>query len=76
MRGLAAIAFVDMDTAGLDPGQHLQVGDDRPRSVAVEVIACGALTAVQTARPWAFSRRLHRHLAAEFVRHGAARRTG
>ena len=36
---MAAIALVDMDAAGLDPGQLLQFGDDRPQGVAVERVA-------------------------------------
>lgn len=36
---VAAIAFVDVDATGLDPGQRLQLGDRWPQSVAVKGIA-------------------------------------
>jgi hypothetical protein len=36
---VAAIAFVDVDAAGLDPGQRLQLGNDRAQSVAIKGIA-------------------------------------
>ena len=36
---VAAIALVDMDAAGLDAGELLEVGDDGPQRVAVEGIA-------------------------------------
>ena len=36
---VAAIAFVDVNAAGLDPGQRLQLGDHRPQSVAIKGIA-------------------------------------
>jgi hypothetical protein len=32
---VAAIAFVDVDAAGLDPGQRFQLGDDRSQGVAI-----------------------------------------
>ena len=66
---VAAIALVDMDAAGFDPGQLLQLGDDRPQRVAVERIAVQRLgmehelTAFRLGR-----RRRDRHLAAELVR--------
>src|SRR5215469_18723710 len=40
---VAAIAFVDVDATGLDPGQRFQFRDDRPQSVAVEGIAVQCL---------------------------------
>ena len=40
---VAAIAFVDMDPAGLDPGQPLELGDHRPQRVAVERVAVQCL---------------------------------
>ena len=36
---VAAIALVDMDAAGLDPGELFEIGDDRPQRVAVKRIA-------------------------------------
>jgi hypothetical protein len=36
---MAAIALVDVDAAGLDAGQLLDLGDDRAEGVAVEGIA-------------------------------------
>ena len=36
---VAAIALVDVDAAGFDPGQFFEVGDDRPQGVAIERIA-------------------------------------
>jgi hypothetical protein len=36
---VAAIALVDMDAAGLDAGEPLQIGDDGTEGVAVEGIA-------------------------------------
>src|SRR5215471_21243377 len=36
---VAAVAFVDVNAAGLDPGQRFQLGDHRPQSVAVERIS-------------------------------------
>jgi hypothetical protein len=33
---VAAIALVEMDAAGLDPGQFFKIGDDRPQRVAVD----------------------------------------
>jgi hypothetical protein len=58
-----------MDAAGLDPDQHLQLGNDRPQSVAVKGIAVQRL-GVQHELP-AFrlgGRGCHGHLAAELVR--------
>jgi hypothetical protein len=40
---VAAIALVDLDAAGLDAGQPLQLGDDRAQGVAVERVAGQAL---------------------------------
>src|SRR5215470_6978114 len=36
---VATIAFVDVDAAGLDPGQRFQLGDHWPQSVAVKRVA-------------------------------------
>ena len=36
---MAAIAFVDMDAAGLDPGELFEFGNHRPQGVAVKRIA-------------------------------------
>ena len=36
---VAAIALVDVDAAGLDPGQFFEIDDDRPQRVAIERIA-------------------------------------
>ena len=36
---VAAIPLVDMDAAGLDPGQLFEIGDDRPQRVTVERVA-------------------------------------
>ena len=36
---VAAIAFVDVDAAGLDPGQRFQRGDHWPQSMAVKRVA-------------------------------------
>jgi hypothetical protein len=66
---MAAIAFVDMDAAGLDPGQRFQLGNDRPQGVPVKGIAVQHL-GVQHELP-AFrlgGRGCHGHLAAELVR--------
>jgi hypothetical protein len=35
---VTAVAFVDVDSAGFDPGQRLQFGNYRPQSVAVKGI--------------------------------------
>lgn len=40
---VAAITLVDVDAAGLDPGELFQTGDDRPQRVAVERVAVQAL---------------------------------
>lgn len=36
---MAAIAFVDMDAAGLNPGQRFQLGDNRSQGVAIKGVA-------------------------------------
>ena len=40
---VAAIAFVDVDAAGLDPGQRLQLGNDRPKVWPSKGLPCSAL---------------------------------
>ena len=66
---VAAIALVDMDAAGLDAGQLLQLGDDRPQRVAVERIAVQGLGVQHELAAFGLGRRGgDRHLAAELVR--------
>ena len=36
---MTAVSLVDMDAAGLDTGQPLQLGDQRPQGVPVEQVA-------------------------------------
>src|SRR5262249_21433977 len=40
---VTAIALVDMDAAGLDPGQRFQFGDHRPQSVAIKGVVVQGL---------------------------------
>jgi hypothetical protein len=47
---VAAVAFVDVDAAGFDPGQRRPTRQLRPQSVAVEGIAAPCLAA-QIGRP-------------------------
>ena len=66
--GVAAIAFVDVDAAGLDPGQRFQFGDHRSQSVAVKGIAVQCLGMQHKLAAFGFAGRgRHRHLAAELV---------
>lgn len=48
---VAAIAFVDIDAAGLDPAQLFEFGNHRPQGVAVEGVAVQRLRGSQTGRP-------------------------
>jgi hypothetical protein len=66
---VTAIALIDMDAAGFDPGELLQLGDNRPQGVAIERIAVQRLgmkhelAALRLCR-----RRRNRDLAAELIR--------
>ncbi len=40
---VAAVTLIDMDAAGLDPGEFFEIGDDRPQGVAVERVAAQRL---------------------------------
>jgi hypothetical protein len=40
---VAAITFVDMDAAGLDPGQRFELGDHRSQGMAVKRVAVQGL---------------------------------
>src|SRR5258707_655239 len=63
---VAAIAL--MDAAGLDAGQPLQIGDDRPEGVAIERIAVQRLGMEdKLAAPGLGRRRRHRDLASELI---------
>jgi len=55
---VAAIALVDMDATGLDPGQLLQLGDDRPQRVAVKRVAIQRLGVQHELPALGFSRRV------------------
>ena len=64
-----AIAFVDVDAAGLDPGQRFQLGDDRSQGVAIKGVAeqgLGVQHKLAAFRPG--GRGCRRDLAAELVR--------
>jgi hypothetical protein len=76
---VAAIAFVDVDAAGLDPGQFFEVGDDRPQGVAVERVAVQCLgvqgrsteSLIHNAGRCALNLASHRHAAGpRFLRSG------
>jgi hypothetical protein len=65
---VAAIAFVDVDAAGLDPGQRLQLRDHRSQGVAVKGIAVQPLGVQHKLAAFGFGGRgCHRHLASELV---------
>ena len=66
---VAAIAFVDMDAAGLDPGQLFELGDHRTQGVAVKRVAVQRLGVQHKLAAFGLGRRGgDRHLAAELVR--------
>ena len=65
---VAAVTFVDVNAAGLDPGQRLQLGDDRPQSVAIKQIAVQGLGVQHKLAAFGFGDRgRHRDLATKLV---------
>jgi hypothetical protein len=66
---VAAIAFIDVDAAGLDPGQRFQLGDHRRQSVTVERVAVQRFGVQHKLAVFGLGGRGdHRDLAAELVR--------
>ena len=67
--GVAAIAFIDVDTTGLNPGQRFQFGDHRPQGVAIKGVAVQCLGVQHKLTAFGLAGRgRHRHLAAELIR--------
>jgi hypothetical protein len=51
---VAAVAFVDVDAAGLDPSQRFQLGDHRPQSRPSKGLPCNAFASSTNWPPLGF----------------------
>jgi len=65
---VAAVALVDVDATGLDPGQFFEINDDRPQGVSVKGVAVQRLGVQHELAALGLGcRGADRHLAAKLV---------